>query len=627
MSSGQMRRGHIKYSEQWRFSCRFGKSCRKRFQTSPDKPPSATAGAIAARQRDDRSRKPMRPTTQSALAISLALSLCLTLVTGCGTASRKLAPGVDAKPAKCEPGKQGGALKLALAFGPLTFNPFVDSTPDTFAVLRKLYGALLDYDFERQTVEDSGLATAVSLEADGKTYRITLRKCFFSDGSPLSPDDVVFSYNAALAAGSSLSDLLKTGAGNERADAKFSIIDPQTVQIQFNDVISPDAAKFVLARIPIVSKANFQSVKDDPTKIACSGPFVVKASSPKELRLAANPNYWKVDNAGTALPYLDEVIYELGVDRKTQSERFAEGKYDAIDYLLPAQAKALEGQVKIRSAGGSLRVWTLVGNTRIDQTKVDRNRAKHFLADDFREAISRLIDRNRLAQAVLGGAASPSFGLITPGNQTWYDPNAPRYEPNVQTAKAALQAAGYSYRDGKLYDGINLPVRFKLTVAKEPTATALAQSILQDLTAAGLDIVLDEQPLDKWWRALTTGTFDLILVEIQPEFPDPVFLQPFVTGSRPYFAEPVITNAQTDLRGFDWFKKIVKDFDQALRQKTLEERKKLYNDFQTRWNEVSPVIHLVSEHTVAGARSNVLNVRMASFDPAATWNLEELYLK
>lgn len=569
----------------------------------------------------------MRFPNQAATALSLALALCLPFVAGCGANARQLAAGVDAKPAKCEPGKQGGTLRLALTFGPLTFNPFVDSTPDTFAVLRKLYGTLLDYDFEKQVVEDSGLATAVSLEGDGRTYRVTLRKCFFSDGSPLLPDDVVFSYGAALAAGSALSDLLRTGVGNERADAQFGIIDPQTVQVQFAHPISADAAKFVFARIPIVSKTNFPTIKDDPTKIACSGPFIVKSSSPKELRLAANPKYWKVDNAGTLLPYLNEVVYELGVDRKTQSERFVEGKYDMVDYLLPAQAKAVEGQAKIRNAGGSLRVWTLVGNTRIDQTKVDRNRAKHFLTDDFREAVSRLINRNRLAADVLGGNADPCFGLIPPGNATWYDPNAPRYEPNVATAKAALQAAGYSYRDGRLYDGIKTPVRFKFTVPKEPTAVALGQSIVQDLTAAGLDIVLDEQPLDKWWKALTSGVFDMILVEIQPEFPDPVFLQPFVTGSRPYFAEAVITNPQADLRGYDWFKKIARDFDQALRQKTVEERKKLYNDFQRSWNEVSPVIHLVSEHTIAGARSNVMNVRLATFDPAATWNLEELYLK
>jgi len=571
---------------------------------------------------------PMQPTTRAATALSLALSLCLTLFTGCGITYRKLAPGTDAKPAKCEPGKQGGTLRLALAFGPLTFNPFVDSTPDTLAVLRKLYGTLLDYDFEKQVVEDSGLATAVSLIDDGKTYRVTLRKCFFSDGSPLVPDDVVFSYEQALKAGSALSDLLKTGVGNERGEARFSIVDAQTVEIQFNDAISADAAKFVFARIPIVSKANFPTIAEDPTKIACSGPFVVKSFSPnKELRLAANPNYWKVDNAGTVLPYLNEVIYELGVDRKTQSERFAEGKYDIVDYLLPTQVKAAEGQVKVHNAGGSLRVWTLVGNTRLDQTKVDRNRSKHFLNDDFREALSRLIDRKRLASAVLDGHADPCFGLIAPGNTTWYDPNAPRYESNVEIAKAALQSAGYTYRNGKLIDGIGLPVRFKLVVPKEPTAIALGQAIVQDLTSGGLDIVLDEQPMEKWWKLLTTGIFDMILVELQPELPDPIFLQPFVTGSRPYFAEPVITNVQTDLRGYDWFKKIAKDFDQALRQKTVEERRKLYYDFQRRWNEVSPVVHLISEHTIAGVRSNVLNVRLAKFDPAATWNLEELYLK
>ena len=570
----------------------------------------------------------MQPTTRAATALSLALSLCLTLFTGCGITYRKLAPGTDAKPAKCEPGKQGGTLRLALAFGPLTFNPFVDSTPDTLAVLRKLYGTLLDYDFEKQVVEDSGLATAVSLIDDGKTYRVTLRKCFFSNGSPLLPDDVVFSYEKALEAGSALSDLLKTGVGEERGEAKFRIIDAQTVEIQFNDAISADAAKFVFARIPIVSKANFPTIAEDPTKIACSGPFVVKSFSPnKELRLAANPNYWKVDNAGTVLPYLNEVIYELGVDRKTQSERFAEGKYDIVDYLLPTQVKAAEGQVKVHNAGGSLRVWTLVGNTRLDQTKVDRNRSKHFLNDDFREALSRLIDRKRLASAVLDGHADPCFGLIAPGNTTWYDPNAPRYESNVEIAKAALQSAGYTYRNGKLIDGIGLPVRFKLVVPKEPTAIALGQAIVQDLTSGGLDIVLDEQPMEKWWKLLTTGIFDMILVELQPELPDPIFLQPFVTGSRPYFAEPVITNVQTDLRGYDWFKKIAKDFDQALRQKTVEERRKLYYDFQRRWNEVSPVVHLISEHTIAGVRSNVLNVRLAKFDPAATWNLEELYLK
>jgi hypothetical protein len=118
----------------------------------------------------------------------------------------------------------------------------------------------------------------------------------------------------------------------------------------------------------------------------------------------------------------------------------------------------------------------------------------------------------------------------------------------------------------------------------------------------------------------------MALVEIQPDFPDPLFIHRNILGPQFYFCD-VPLNPIGDMRKGEWYKKIVREFETVVRQKNNSDRKMSYANFQKSWNSICPVFYLISEHTVGGVRSNVLNARIAAFDPAASWNLEELYLK
>jgi peptide/nickel transport system substrate-binding protein len=566
----------------------------------------------------------------------ILLLACLSVgIFGCAQGRRKLVGGVEAKNARCEPGKQGGTLRLALGLGPLTFNPFVSSSPDTLEVTRKLFGTLLDYDFEKRTPEDSGLAATVSVESDGAAYAVQLRNCQFSDGTPITADDVAFSYAQALnpQLDSPLGDLLRIG----EQGVKVAVSGPAAAVIRFPAPVSPDLARLILARIPIVSKASYEAagggrdaygIKTDPTRIACSGPFTVKSVSAAELTLEANPKYWKVDSAGTLLPYADQVKYVLNVDRAAQSDQFAAGRIDAVNALTPEAGQRLkgDGKVVVKDVGGSLRVWALALNGRTDTAKISRNRSKHFFDPNFRIALSHLINRDRLTAAA-GGAARPAYNVVSPGNATWFDEGAKRYAYNLEEAKADFAESKYQYAPGKdLLDALNQPVRFTLTYPKNPMAERLAKEISDSLGAAGIVAKPTGEDAPQWWKLLNLGVYDMILVEIQPDFPDPLFLKPFVAGSRVLFAEKTVA-PDFDIRKGEWYNQVVKAFDEALTRKSVAERKELYGLIQKKWGEQAPMVYLMSENIIAGAQTRLGNVRMAGFDPSVTWNLEELYVK
>ncbi len=73
------------------------------------------------------------------------------------------------------------------------------------------------------------------------------------------------------------------------------------------------------------------------------GPFRLKQYVPGErITLERNPYYWKVDQAKTQLPYLDEVTFLFSGSEDNQVLRFQAGESDVINRLGPRNFEALE---------------------------------------------------------------------------------------------------------------------------------------------------------------------------------------------------------------------------------------------------------------------------------------------
>jgi peptide/nickel transport system substrate-binding protein len=198
--------------------------------------------------------------------------------------------------------KRGGTLRIA--FGVTTSNYDMQQGGST-SVFCHMYNNLV-----RLNITD-GLKTIVpdiaqkwDISSDGLTYTFTLRKGVqFHDGSPLSSDDVVATYNRMIFPPQGIVSLIKD---RYSAVTKVEAVDPMTVRF----TLSTPTAIFLLLLTDltqaIYSKKTLDANNNDLRKVQMApgtGPFMFKEYKDSEKwTLVKNPNYWNKD-----LPYLDSL--------------------------------------------------------------------------------------------------------------------------------------------------------------------------------------------------------------------------------------------------------------------------------------------------------------------------------
>jgi peptide/nickel transport system substrate-binding protein len=575
--------------------------------------------------------------------------VCTMLLPGCKFFSdggkHEVHPPKDPKVASCEPGQWGGRLKLPLSTAPLTFNPFLAETVDTREVTSKLFGTLLDYDYAGQTLSSppSGLARSIDSLQDGRTFVINLREgASFSNGNPITADDVIFSFQAAMdnRSESIFGDLMKV-------DGQFPTLTKEntlTLRVTFAQHYEP--AGLLFARLPIVSKislneafikGNFKNaygLDTSPDNIISSGPFILKSYTPdKQIELDYNSYYWKVDSSGISLPYLDGVTYFLKTTQEAQGVGFPKSEFHAARLLQRDFEQVKDNQrFTVKDVGPSLHTWQLVLNWRADPKKIDPTRSTWFRTPGFRWALSSTIDRNRIVKEVLNSMGQPIHSPVIPNNTTWYTNNFKKYEYNPSEARRMLTAVKYQFADnGNLRDIGGRTVRFSIMHLNEFIPAQIAQKISEDLKKVGIQAEPDPKDYKSFWRSVELGIYDAVLIDSAPMFADPAFLQPYITKSGQYFW--FYDSSASDGRSFlaggmeSWMDRIGDRMNDALKKVQLTERRELYNQVQTEWVDKAPIIYLVNENVIAAAQNTVGNFRPAVLDPVLTWNIEEFYLK
>ena len=250
--------------------------------------------------------------------------------------------------------------------------------------------------------------------------------------------------------------------------------------------------------------------------------------------LRRNPYYWKVDENGNQLPYLDEIHYRLSSweDRNLQAsagtgdfanleqpDTYVEALKRAAD---PAAPATLQFGPRT-SAFGLYMNFSANGWGEPDERGQAVRRLNRNL--DFRKAITTAIDRQRLGQALVKGP----FTAIYPGGiqvgTTYYDrASTIYYPPSIEAARAYLEAAGLVDTDG---DGwVNWPAGtlgggaveiVLLTVADDSTNATLADGLLAQLEAVGLRVVLNRVASNHMVDLLQSGQYDWVLWRNGPE--------------------------------------------------------------------------------------------------------------
>jgi ABC-type transport system substrate-binding protein len=220
------------------------------------------------------------------------------------------APAVGATPvATTDPGrltsadpnpKKGGTLRIA--FGVTTSNYDLQQGASS-TVLCHLYSNLVrlnTMDGLKSIVPD--IAERFQVAPDGLAYTFNLRSGVqFHDGTPLTADDVVATYNRMIFPPQGVVSLVKD---RYAAVAKVEAVDPLTVKFTMNE---PSAIFLLLLTDNtqgIYSKKTLEANNNDLRKVQVApgtGPFMFKEYKEGEKwTFVRNPNYWNKE-----LPYLD----------------------------------------------------------------------------------------------------------------------------------------------------------------------------------------------------------------------------------------------------------------------------------------------------------------------------------
>lgn len=173
-----------------------------------------------------------------------------------------------------------------------------------------------------------------------------------------------------------------------------------------------------------------------------TGPYRVKSFRRGEaLVLERNPGYWRSDDDGNQLPFLDAVRYTFLQDKDREFGAFAKGQLDVV--LEPP----LEGGQGEGSAAGKYQVMSIPGFS--VQYYAFNTRIAPFDDPSVRRAISMAIDRRILVDSVLGGqAVAAARGVVPPGFSGYpYDSVPPLFHA-PDSARLLLAAAGYPGGNG-----------------------------------------------------------------------------------------------------------------------------------------------------------------------------------
>jgi peptide/nickel transport system substrate-binding protein len=570
------------------------------------------------------------------LAPGAAVGVVLCLSSACGAhADRSAATSSVAASALSLP-SPGGSAVASIRTEPRSFNRLSARDSSTDLVSSLTQAKLVRINKLTQDVEP-WLAKSWKVNQDGRRYEIALRENLrFSDGQPFSADDVVFTFRAVYDAKvqSPLADALSIGG----KPIDVTSIDSHTIVLTLPSPFAPGLR--LLNNLPILPKhvlepalengtfASTWGIATPPEQIVGLGPFVLKEHVPgQRLSFERNPKYWRTDERGTPLPYLDRLTIDIVPDQNAELLRLQTGQLDLTSSEVPPEAygatrrAADQGTVKLHDLGVALVADSMWFNLKPGAFKGDPREA-WLQRDELRRAISMAVDRRLFADTVFFGAGDPVDGPETPSNKKWYSPEIPRVPFDPEGARQLLASIGLVDRnnDGKLEDQAGRPVAFTLVTQKgRPKLERGAAVIREALQKIG--VVMNVATLEGGAviERIVTGKYEAVYFNPQPTDTDP--------GTNPDFwlstGTAHLWNMAQSSPATEWEKRIDELMARQVAVTDEAERRRIFVNVLRIFADHQPVLYFAAPRVVVATSSRMFVT--PALDPLpALWSPDTL---
>ncbi|HEY8599641.1 MAG TPA: peptide ABC transporter substrate-binding protein [Thermomicrobiales bacterium] len=380
----------------------------------------------------------------------------------------------------------GGTVKILQSQAPVTYNPHLSSGTKDDLIGRIVYEPLATIDSQGNIIpvliSEVPTDTNGGLAADGKSVTYKLKPGVkWSDGKPLTADDVVFTYDYIVDEKTAATSIAKYST-----IAKVEKIDELTVKINFKDVTPGWFLPFFGAAGNILPKHIFEgdkgvNARNSPNNLkpVGTGPYKVLEFKPGDAVIYdINPNYREPNK-----PFFDRVELKGGGDATSAARAVLQtGDYDYAwnlqveDSILKQLETGGRGVAQFAPGGGIERLLINLTdpNKEVDGERSSLKAPHPFLTDiKVRQALDLASDRKSVIDGIYGRAGEPGVNIL-------YDP--PQYssknnktEFSLDKANALLEEAGYK----KGSDGYRAKGDVKLSVLYQTTVNQVRQKTQQ----------------------------------------------------------------------------------------------------------------------------------------------------
>ncbi len=477
------------------------------------------------------------------------LVLASMVLAACGTPAATEAPATEEAPAAteaptteeaaaCEP---AGTEPVAFPDGGKSVTGAFDQEPDavvpyfsnmSFAiwVTQLTLAGLGEWDDEGNFIPELAVEVPTTenggVSADGLTITWKLKDClFWSDGTPLTSEDVKFTWELVMDPGNAPSS--RTGYDKI---ASIDTPDATTVVINFSELYPPWPVLFTQgpnnagAILPKHILEGKTAVEADPftrQPTVGSGPFVITEWVPGDyMTLLPNPNFVH----GRAI--LDRIQFRFVADSAAALAAIQTGDVDWYPNFSEgdiATLDALQPDVVLTVVPGSLFEHYFFNMGRVDgdpetgRGKADNEGFCPFKDVRVRKALTLGINRQAVVDTLLSGYTTVAPSQWPVGYYTNTDLVPDAYDP--EGAAALLDEAGYTVGSDGIRVGdcngeqVRLSFNFETTTA--PIRISIATAAQADLAQIGVEFIPIHTPAGTFFGQyvdggpLATGNYDM----------------------------------------------------------------------------------------------------------------------
>lgn len=458
----------------------------------------------------DRSRA-----VEAAIVISLLAAACGDGV-GDETTTTTLRPATTTTTQAPAGPQHGGEVIVGLDHEPPTLNPLVPGGDNQVVTLignAYLVGVsridpttlerIPDVVTELPTVANGGITVN-----DGGTMTVRYRiveEAVWADGMPISGDDFLFTYETHMR-----EDLHAVGLriAIDEIIPESVTAGPKTFEYTLREpsLLHESLFAVVLPRHHVEGRDFLDGFDDAPW--VSGGPFVFDEwRKGSFLRVVRNPRYWRVDDDGGSLPYLDGVLFRFIPEVVTLLGAFADGEVEVVEPPPAVETierlQALEG-VRVQVLTGS--IWEHLAFS-FSENSLARNPNSYSAHLEYRRAVAHAVDRSLLVDDAYRGLVPPMDSYLDAFGPGWSSGAWARYAYDPQRARDLV--AALCDRDDTDCDA-RPPTAVFTTTLGGTLRDRVADLLVPMFAEAGIDLLLELEPSTLFFGdTLDTGRWDL----------------------------------------------------------------------------------------------------------------------